>query len=43
MIETVSQNGSRLLCLTKSEPSLEDVFVHLVGKSLEEEEGAEAA
>jgi len=41
VIETVSQNGSRLLCLTKCEPSLEDVFVHLVGKSLEEEEGTE--
>jgi ABC-2 type transport system ATP-binding protein len=43
VIEAVSQNGSRLLSLTKSEPSLEDVFVHLVGKSLEEEETSSAA
>jgi ABC-2 type transport system ATP-binding protein len=38
VIETISKNGSKLVSLTKTEPSLEDVFVQLVGKSMEEEE-----
>ena len=38
VIDVISKDGSKLVSLTKTEPSLEDVFVHLVGKSMEEEE-----
>jgi ABC-2 type transport system ATP-binding protein len=38
VIDAISKDGSKLVSLTKTEPSLEDVFVQLVGKSMEEEE-----
>jgi len=33
---TLSQNGSKIITLSKVEPTLEDVFVSLVGKGLEQ-------
>jgi hypothetical protein len=33
--------GSHILALRKSEPSLEDVFVELVGRGFDEEDGPE--
>ena len=41
VIEKISQNHTRILSLQKEEPSLEEVFIRLVGKGLEEtEEGS---
>ncbi len=40
VINTMTANHIRLLNLTKREPTLEDVFVDLVGKSMEEVEHA---
>ena len=34
----LTDNGSRILGLRKSEPTLEDVFVELVGRGFDEEE-----
>jgi len=39
-IGLLDSRGVRLLSLTKREPTLEDVFVHLVGRSMEEVEHA---
>lgn len=42
VVGTLGELGSRIVALQKSEPSLEDVFVALVGRGFEEEaEGAE--
>lgn len=41
VINTMTQNHIRLLNLRKHEPTLEDVFVDLVGRSMEEVEHAE--
>jgi ABC-2 type transport system ATP-binding protein len=38
----VAARGSHLVGLAKSEPSLEDVFVELVGRGFGEEDGTEA-
>lgn len=38
--EVISHNGSQILSLSKAEPSLEDVFVSLCGKGLEDENRA---
>jgi ABC-2 type transport system ATP-binding protein len=35
--ESISDNGSKIVSLSKVEPSLEDVFVALVGRGLEDE------
>lgn len=42
ILEEISNNGSKLISLEKSEPTLEDVFVKLVGKSIEEEDVAKS-
>jgi hypothetical protein len=34
---TTSNNGYKVLSFHIEEPSLEDVFIHLVGRGLEEE------
>jgi ABC-2 type transport system ATP-binding protein len=39
--EAISNNGSEILSLSKTEPTLEDVFVSLCGKGLENENRAE--
>jgi ABC-2 type transport system ATP-binding protein len=39
LTEVISQNGSKILSLSKVEPTLEDVFISLVGKGLENENG----
>jgi ABC-2 type transport system ATP-binding protein len=39
--EVISHNGSKILSLSKAEPSLEDVFVSLCGKGLEDENRAQ--
>jgi len=38
VVSTLTANDIRILNLEKSEPTLEDVFVHLVGQSMEEVE-----
>jgi len=38
VVETLTENDIRILNLQKCEPTLEDVFVHLVGQSMEEVE-----
>jgi ABC-2 type transport system ATP-binding protein len=35
--ESISDNGSKIVSLSKVEPSLEDVFVALVGRGLQDE------
>jgi len=40
LVSTLTANGVRLRSLQKREPTLEDVFVHLVGRSMAEEEAA---
>jgi ABC-2 type transport system ATP-binding protein len=40
VINTLTSGGVRILNLQKREPTLEDVFVELVGRSMEEEEQA---
>ena len=43
VVTAVAERGSHLIGLAKSEPSLEDVFVELVGRGFgEDEEGPEA-
>ena len=42
-MNTLSAHAARLLNLQKREPTLEDVFVDLVGLSMAEAEKAEAA
>lgn len=37
----LSDNGSRIISLSKMEPSLEDVFVALVGRGLKDENGSQ--
>jgi ABC-2 type transport system ATP-binding protein len=39
--EFLSDNGSKIISLSKMEPSLEDVFVALVGRGLKDENGPE--
>jgi ABC-2 type transport system ATP-binding protein len=39
LTDVISQNGSKILSLSKVEATLEDVFVSLVGKGLENENG----
>lgn len=39
--EFLSNNGSRIISLSKMEPSLEDVFVALVGRGLKNENGTQ--
>ena len=39
--EFLSDNGSRIISLSKMEPSLEDVFVALVGRGLKDENGTQ--
>ncbi len=39
VINTLEASHGRLLKLTKREPTLEDVFVDLVGRSMEQVEG----
>jgi ABC-2 type transport system ATP-binding protein len=34
LIESISQNGTRLVNMNIVKPSLEDVFIHLTGKAL---------
>jgi ABC-2 type transport system ATP-binding protein len=41
VVTAVAERGSHLVGLAKSEPSLEDVFVELVGRGFGEEDGAE--
>ncbi len=36
--QALSQNGSKIISLSKMEPTLEDVFISLVGKGLENED-----
>jgi len=36
--EMIDQSGLKILSLSKAEPTLEDVFVSLVGKGLENED-----
>ena len=44
VVNAIERRGVSLLALTKREPTLEDVFVHLVGRSLaESDKGAEDA
>jgi len=33
-MESIGQNGTRLVNMNIVEPSLEDVFIHLTGKAL---------
>ena len=42
VLGTLREKGIALLNLAKQEPSLESVFVHLVGRGLEEADAAEA-
>ena len=42
VMEKIAQNQTKILSLHKSEPSLEEVFVRLVGKGLEEADEDEA-
>ena len=35
LLSTISKNGSRVLNMAKSEPTLEDVYINLVGKGLQ--------
>ena len=39
--EFLSNNGSKIISLSKMEPSLEDVFVALVGRGLKDENGSQ--
>jgi ABC-2 type transport system ATP-binding protein len=41
VVTVVAERGSHLVGLAKSEPSLEDVFVELVGRGFGDEDGAE--
>jgi ABC-2 type transport system ATP-binding protein len=41
VVTSVAEHGSNLIGLQKSEPSLEDVFVELVGRGFGEEEDGE--
>jgi ABC-2 type transport system ATP-binding protein len=41
VVTTLTELGGRILGLQKEEPTLEDVFIKLVGRSLTEQEGAE--
>ena len=43
VVTAVAQRGSHLVGLAKSEPSLEDVFVELVGRGFGDEDGEEPA
>ena len=43
VVTAVAERGSHLVGLAKSEPSLEDVFVELVGRGFGEEEREESA
>jgi ABC-2 type transport system ATP-binding protein len=43
VVTAVAARGSHLVGLAKSEPSLEDVFVELVGRGFGEEDGTEAS
>lgn len=43
VIAALEANGTGLLALTKREPTLEDVFVELVGRSMEEVEQSDVA
>jgi ABC-2 type transport system ATP-binding protein len=43
VIATLAERQARILSLQKREPTLEDVFVKLVGKSMEEVEGVNAS
>jgi ABC-2 type transport system ATP-binding protein len=42
VVTAVAERGSQLVGLAKSEPSLEDVFVELVGRGFGEEDGTES-
>jgi ABC-2 type transport system ATP-binding protein len=39
--EFLSNNDSRIITISKMEPSLEDVFVALVGRGLKDENGSQ--
>lgn len=43
VMNTVERRGRRVMALSKREPTLEDAFVKLVGRSMREEEEAEAS
>jgi ABC-2 type transport system ATP-binding protein len=43
LVTAVAERGSQLVGLAKSEPSLEDVFVELVGRGFGDEDGEEEA
>jgi len=43
VVTAVAERGSHLVGLAKSEPSLEDVFVELVGRGFGDEDGSESA
>jgi ABC-2 type transport system ATP-binding protein len=43
VVTAVAERGSHLVGLAKSEPSLEDVFVELVGRGFGDEDGTESA
>ena len=43
VVTAVAERGSHLIGLAKSEPSLEDVFVELVGRGFGEEDGTESS
>jgi ABC-2 type transport system ATP-binding protein len=43
VVTAVAERGSHLIGLAKSEPSLEDVFVELVGRGFGDDDGAEPA
>ncbi len=43
VVTAVAERGSHLVGLAKSEPSLEDVFVELVGRGFGDEDAAEPA
>ena len=43
VVTAVAERGSHLVGLAKSEPSLEDVFVELVGRGFGDEDGIEEA
>jgi hypothetical protein len=43
VVTAVAERGAHLVGLAKSEPSLEDVFVELVGRGFGEEDGEESS
>ena len=43
VVTAVAERGSHLVGLEKSEPSLEDVFVELVGRGFGDEDGKSAS